>query len=472
LINNSHRKFLALILLLAVVIIFFGTEENAHADPDDQGYLDKIFGLPHWISLSGEFRTRYETLNANFRRNSTGSDQILSLRTLVRATFELSSNFKVNLEMQDSRAELADLGSRLNPTIVNTAELLEGNVVLSSKNLFAIGDKSQFRAGRLTMDIGKRRFIARNRFRNVIQAYTGVDWKWVSPQGTQIRTLFTLPVNREPTKINELLQNDASFDKETINFILWGIFLNTPKLPWGNSGDLYLFVINEDDGDKFNTRNRHIYTPGFRIFRPSKEGQFDYEWEAMYQFGSTRATNSPSDNRDLDHFAYFHHIEGGYTFPVTWSPRLSIEYDFASGDEDPADGENNRFERLFGPNVPEFGPTSIYTAFVRANINSPGLRLQIRPKNNLFAYLSYRAFWLASEKDGWQGASGLRDTKGNSGRYLGQQFLLRIKWNAQSNIKFEGGLVYLIDGEFQENVPQAPKGGNTVYSYISTTLLF
>ena len=243
-------------------------------------------------------------------------------------------------------------------------------------------------------------------------------------------------------------------------------------MPGSNKGELYFFGLHEDDGSNVKTRNREVYTPGFRLYRPSKKGQLDYELESMFQFGTVRASTADSDTTDLDHFASFHHVEVGYTFQANWEPRLYFEYDYASGDDDPNDANNQRFERLFGPNVAEYGPTSIHTAFVRANISSPGIRLQVKPSSNLSAYLSYRTFWLASNKDGWRGASGLRDTTGNSGSFLGHQLFLRAKWTVHSNFKFEGGFAYRMDGEFQKNVANSPNIGNTIYTYTSLTLTF
>ena len=463
-------KVIVFFLFLGVFCSFprfhvFAAEKN-------QWQLNEAANLPDWMSITGEHRTRYETINKQFRRGSTGSDQVLSLRTLVKAEFRFNKNFQINLELQDSRAELADVGSRMNSTIVNAAELLEANIVWKTDDLFMEGSQSVFRGGRLTMDIGDRRFIARNRFRNTIQAYTGVDWDWKSKDGSEVRAIFTLPVNREPSTAAELLKNDASFDKESFNQILWGLFYASPELLGGIKGEVYWFGLHEKDDINLTTRNREVYTPGFRIHRPRGKGQFDYELESMFQFGTVRATTATSDVTDLELFAYFHHAEAGYTFATAWSPRLYLEYDYASGDSDPNDNSSNRFERQYGPNVPEFGPTSIYTSFVRSNISSPGIRLQVRPNSNLFAYLSYRAFWLASNTDGWRGASQLRDTSGNSGSFLGHQLFLRTKWKAHDNIKFEGGLAYRIDGSFQKNVSDSPRQGNSVYTYLSTTFGF
>jgi hypothetical protein len=459
--------------LIALINLLFIPFSFASGSEIDRWQLQKIAKLPDWLSIAGEHRVRYETLDNQFRSGSSGSDQVLSLRTLVQSELSFSEHFKVKLELQDARAELADSGSRMNSTIVNSAELLEANLVWKEKNLFNEGDQSVFRGGRLTMDIGKRRFFARNRFRNVIQAYTGLDWKWTSKEGVQVRTLFTMPINREPSSSTRLLQNESEFDKESLNRILWGTFVAIPNTPWEDKAEFYFFGFNEnDEGTNFKTRNRQIYTPGFRLYRPWKKGHFDYELESMVQFGSIRSTTSPADTSDLDHLAHFHHVETGYTFNALWSPRLYMEYDYASGDNNPNDNKNQRFERFFGPNVPEFGPTSIYTAFVRANIHSPGLRLQLRPNPKLFTYLSYRAFWLDSKSDGWQGSSKLRDTSGNSERFLGQQLFLRTKWKPHPNLKFEGGIAYRIDGEYQNNVANSPRQGNTIYSYISTTFSF
>lgn len=149
-----------------------------------------------------------------------------------------------------------------------------------------------------------------------------------------------------------------------------------------------------------------------------------------------------------------------------------LEYDFASGDNDPGDDTSERFERLFGPNVADFGPTSIITAFVRSNIHSPGARIQVEPTRNLKAYLSYRAYWLASRRDGWQGASGLRDPSGTSGSFLGHQFFLRTQWKLHANLSMEVGTAWRIDGTFQSRAPGSPGQGNTLYSYIQSTFRF
>ncbi len=434
--------------------------------------LNKNGFLPSWLSLSLQNRTRYETLIHPFRSGARGSDQVLSLRTLIQATLHLNSIFRIQLEFQDSRAELADSGTPINTSIVNSVELLEANLQLYSNDLFQIGSHSFLRGGRLTMDVGKRRLVARNRFRNTKNAFTGLDGIWQSKSGNQFRIFITLPVNRKPHSQNRLLNNDVSFDSESFDRILWGLFISSSNLPFNHKGEIYLIGYHEDDSQYVATPNRKLYSSGFRIYHPKQKGQLDYEWESILQFGKSRATNSKIDTLDLNHFAHFHHLEIGFSFHCKWSPRLILAYDYASGDSNPNDKKNGKFDTLFGASVFDFGPTSIHQAFIRSNIHGPGIKFTVKPISQLTAYFHYRVFWLASKTDLWSGNSGLQDSTGNSGSFLGHQIFIRGRWQIMGNAQLEGGTVYRIDGDFQKMAPLAPRLGNTLYSYISIAFSF
>jgi hypothetical protein len=70
---------------------------------------------------------------------------------------------------------------------------------------------------------------------------------------------------------------------------------------------------------------------------------------------------------------------GAYTFATQWSPRLIVHYVCASGDNNPTDGRNGRFDTFYGGRRFQFGPTSRYGGLIRKNINTPGLRLEPTP---------------------------------------------------------------------------------------------
>ncbi|MDK1024186.1 MAG: hypothetical protein QGD92_08150 [Gammaproteobacteria bacterium] len=60
-------------MLLAAPVVPLGTM----AEVSPSWWLEQALALPQWLSLSGTHRTRYETLDSQFRTGTNGSDQIL-----------------------------------------------------------------------------------------------------------------------------------------------------------------------------------------------------------------------------------------------------------------------------------------------------------------------------------------------------------------------------------------------------------
>jgi hypothetical protein len=180
----------------------------------------------------------------------------------------------------------------------------------------------------------------------------------------------------------------------------------------------------------------------------------------------------PIDATDLDHRAWFAHLEITRKMTGDWEPRVIFRFDYASGDDDPDDGEFNRFDTLFGARRWEFGPTGIYGALARSNILSPGIALRLKPRPAIELRADYRPAWLASDRD-FLTTTGLRDRDGNSGSFVGHQVDARCLWQPQaSNFSVDVTVAYLWKGEFLKNAPAAPPPSDTLYAYISTTLTF
>ena len=281
-----------------------------------------------------------------------------------------------------------------------------------------------------------------------------------------------MPVDRRPKRFGELIDNQRSFDRESTDVVFWGLVYQPAELPWGDKGEVYLFGLHERDNARLATRNRQLLTPGFRLYRPAARGAFDYEFESVFQFGSSRASTAATDTTDLDHFAHFQHAEVGYSFDAPWSPRALVQFDYASGDRDPNDGDNEQFDTLFGARRFDFGPTGIYGPFARANLISPGVRLFARPRSDVELMLAYRGFWLASERDAWT-AAGVRDATGATNGFLGQQLEARLRWDlAPGNVRLETGAAHIFDGTFMQDAPNAARQGDVTYLYAQVALTF
>ena len=420
--------------------------------------------LPQWLSVSGSHRTRYESLDGQFCATRNGSDQIVALRTFLLSEFEFDA-LRIGLEVIDSRAELADRGTALSTMVVNPVELLQGYIAWDATGLLAAGDRSELRVGRLAIDVGSRRIVARSLFRNTINTFTGVEWRWQSANGRRFQAFYTLPVNRKPNTQSALLDNDIEFDEEDADVRFWGLYYAFAALPAGLRGEIFFFGLDEDDADGRATRNRELYTPGLRFYRPPAKGRLDYLLESVFQFGESRGSSAATNVRDLDHFAHFQHVEVGYSFDTPWSPRLILQYDYASGDDDPTDGDNDRFDTLFGARRFDFGPTGIYGPFARSNLSTPGVRLKLRPSRDIKLFVAHRSYWLASDRDAWA-TGGVRDVTGRSGSFIGHQVEAQFRWEVlPGNYRFETGIAHLFGGEFRDDAPNSNREGDATYIY-------
>ena len=233
---------------------------------------------------------------------------------------------------------------------------------------------------------------------------------------------------------------------------------------------LLALALHERDADDAPTRNRRIYTPGVRLFRPKGRAQLDFSSETALQLGVSRATTSPDDTRDLNHQAFFTHADLGYTFDAPPKPRVVLLYDYASGDGNPTDGRQGRFDTLFGARRFEFGPTGIYGAFARSNVSSPGARVEVQPLPLLDMFVGYRAFWLARARDAWI-PNGLLDPTGSAGSFLGHQLEARAVFRPlPGNVTLELGVAHTVLGPFPRHVTSAYTVEDPTYAYAQITI--
>lgn len=451
---------------MAGVLVAGGLRPVCAGEQEVPWRLGRWLDLPDWLEVSGEQRTRYETLDGQFRAGRGGGDQALALRTSLLAQAKWES-MKLVTEVLDARQYLSDDGTPIDSTMVNALDVLQAHIRLDAGELIP-GGTSTIRFGRETLDLGNRRLVARNAYRNTINAFTGVDWLWQTEEGASLRGFYFLPVRRLPEDVDSLLDNDIVADTQNFDQQFWGVYGDVGRLPEKIRLEGYWLTLKEESSEVL--RRRHLQTPGLRLFRPSGPGEWDFEVETTWQFGTSQIRAGTGQAR-LDHLAHHHHGGVGYTWAAAWRPRVGVRYDYASGDSDPTDGKNGRFDTLFGARRFEFGPTGIYGAVARANLNSPEYSLSIRPHARVDLSVSHRFLWLAEARDAWT-AAGVRDPSGASGRELGQQLELRCRWEvAPGNLRLDAGIAHLFGGEFLERAPNR-SADDVHYGWVELTLLF
>lgn len=432
--------------------------------------LHDALGLPKWLSMSVEQRTRYESQDGQFKANGKGGDQQIPLQTDFWLQAKLGA-FRVGAEFLDARALGADSGSGVNNTHADEADFIQGYAAWADQNLFYSGLGAEVVAGRQTLNLGSRRLVARNAMRNTINSFTGVKICLLDYSHWQFNGFVTMPVNRYPAESADILDETHEFDEEDTHTWFSGGFLEAYDLAWGVNSELYLYHLDKGDSQRNQTRNRRYFTPGMRFYMKPAKRAFDFSTETIGQFGTVRSNTNAGNGADLDHSAWYQHLDVGYTIDMPWSPHVNLEYDFASGDHDPNDKKDQRFDTLYGARRFEFGPTGIYGAFARSNINTPGLRVTAVPRNDVQLGLAHRFYWLAEDRDSWTTAS-LRDISGKTDSFIGQQLDMTARWDFNSSLNFEAAWAHLFKGAFAKETQNAPNPQDVDYFYVQSQLRF
>jgi hypothetical protein len=420
------------------------------------------------LTLSGNTRIRYETIDGQPRTGSNESDDLLNIRTILTGEYR-TGQLKLGAELYDSRVYGGDAGTPITTNEVNTLELVQAYIGFDVADAFGPGTKLGLQAGRFTLNLGSRRLVAADDYRNTTNGYTGMRADLGLPDDLSATLIYTLPQVRLPDNRADIVDNRVQFDRENFDLVLWG-GLATKKLA-GKRGAIELgyYHLGERDSPKLATRDRSLDTIGLRLYRDPAPGRADFESETVYQFGSVSASLAPTAPK-LDVSAWFTHLEAGYTFAHPWSPHLSLEFDYASGDGRGA--KFGRFDTLFGMRRSDLAPAGLYNAVGRTNLLAPGLRLEVAPTKRLDGFAAYRPLWLASRLDSFS-TTGVRDTTGNSGRFAGHQLEARLRyWLIPKCLRLEWSGLYLAKGRFLQGAPNAPAGGDTFYNSFNATIAF
>lgn len=412
-----------------------------------------------WLRLSAIHRTRFESLHNQFRADPAppaaprrDTEDQWFFRTSLRADVDLAP-LGATIELMDSRAYGGDGAFLTGTALVNTTDFVQAFAAVTN-------GEHRVRAGRWAQNVGSRRWIIRNGYRNTINTFTGVEYYWHDDRGQDLRAFWTMPVRRRPFDAPSLRDNEFEWDDQDLDLQFFGVF-GTRRVDERTTLEAYVFGLEED---RPGSLMRHIYTPGVRWLRPNAPGDWSCEVEATFQFGRQRgAAAGPS----LDHNAWFGHASIGYQWDYACRPTIRLAYDHATGDDDPNDGENNRFDRLFGAPRFDLGPTGLWSAIQRTNFRSPELRVSCRPTTASWIMVAWRDLRLESSRDAWVGA-GVRDVTGASGEHVGHHVELRARFDILPKTAYvEVGGAYLFAGRFVDSAPNS-QGGDSRYFYVET----
>jgi hypothetical protein len=394
-----------------------------------------------WLDIGFEHRIRYEYREHDFRQTpQQGHDEPVLLRTRVYLGIrEILDPFRAVVEFQDSRMYNSDYV----PTDreVNEFELRQIYGELYFKDALGEGRPLSIRGGRQAFELLDRRLIAANEFRNTSNNFQGFRVKLGQQKNDWELDLLALqPIER--LKYN--------FDRPFEEQWLYGAVASWRR--WSDIITLqpYYLGFKQDTSNSNTSKDQNIHSTGMRGYGIVGKTGVDYDFDAVYQFGRSNG------HKQTDAFAY--DVELGYTFEdLEWKPRVSAFYGYGTGDRNPSDNENQRFNPLFGFNQ----PWSRNDYFSWDNLHAPKVRLEFKPYKDLRIETGYNAYWLASDSDAWQRAK-LQDPTGQSGDFLGHEFDIRLRYKLTSWLGLDTSYAYFSAGNFPRNLGK-PLDSNFFY---------
>lgn len=384
-----------------------------------------------WLLLGLQHRSRIENFDNFYRVSSLPSDGgYFSRHWFYLGVRDILDPFRFTLELEDSRREGFDFPPSARQD--NHTDFLQGYTELYFENgLF--DQVTSLQLGRFTIDAVDRRLVARNRFRNSANTFDGVRLRIGDDRSPWVANFFaTRPVEAGGGSFDDRSREEREF---------YGAYATLRSNSTALVFEPYYFYL---DDERNPARARKLHTAGAHAYGLIWDEFFDYDLTASIQWG---------DLNGLDHSAYFLHAELGHTFDHPWKPRVSAWLNYGSGDEDPGDNDSGRFTELFGAPFGLYGFSRFFTA---ENTINPSLSLSFKPKDEVKFELYLRSYSLASDTDAWVrgGAAvpgGRRDPLGSSGRHIGEEIDLRVRWQATDQLLFNTGLAHFMPGEFVDD---------------------
>ena len=192
----------------------------------------------------------------------------------------------------------------------------------------------------------------------------------------------------------------------------------------------------------------------------------DYTLEAHGQFG---------DYADQDQEAWAFAGRVGYTCKnVAWKPRIGFEYDFASGDDDPTDGDHETFDNLYPTNHWQ-GNYGFIDVLSWQNMHDFRGNIKVAPTSKMTVQVDYHYYLLDEEEDGWYLAGGQLAATRPAGGFtsnddnLGQEVDLTVSYQLYKNVGILAGYSWFkAEDWIEDNIGDF----DTNWGYIQTTVTF
>ena len=461
----------------------------------------KIRGLKMGFEIRHRFEFRSDpngqrssALNDGNSKSNRDSDFTLQ-RTRIYLDADVNKNVRGYVKLQDSRTWGAEQSTTGN---LSRVDLLEGFVELRNLGEFSgLLTNVSARAGRWQQSYGNHRWFGTLNWANQSRSYDGVRVKYDNKKNVWA-DVWAYHISEDQTGaasgengsgvpvIGSPGQQDETF---------WGLYAGI-KVTEGITAEPFLAIRNRSAdaaGNKTGGATKSSedrYHAGWRLVGKNISWLpgVDFTAETAFQFGKIYGP----DNRfgkNLDPGVGAYHSKSidahagayqiGYTFKnVPWTPRIGYGYVYASGDNDPNDGDSETFSHLY----PTGHATMGYIDFhAWQNIKDHQAHLSFKPTKKLLVKVDFHKFNAYTRSDDWYtvGGGGRGKAGVSQSDHYGDEIDLTVKYKLLNNFTVVAGYSKYMVGKFVEDSRGIPAdsglngdSGDTDWFYLMTTMKF
>ena len=377
------------------------------ADPDVRREpLDELKYIPlsdhdarTYLSFGANIRERFEVNDTNFGTGGSQQDSYLLSRVEAHADLRIAGQVQIFLQLQSDSAPGKE---RLAPVDEDRLGIEQGFVAVSEPLADGV---VAIRIGRQENGFDLQRFLSVRDGPNVRQSYDGVSVAYTSGPWRLI-TLYSHPVQN---------RNSSLFDDYSSPHLSFGLVRLERQVTSSSSLSAYVGRFRQDDAlfpsAKGNERRDLV-----EVRYAGINGHFDWDAEAMSQNGRMGA-------QAIRAWAMGAVI--GRTFDSTrFAPRISLQFDAASGDNSPTDHQLNTFNPLFPSGY--YFTTAGYTTY--ANVVHVKTGLSVNPLTDVKLSFGIGVEWRETLADAIYTMPDVPvpDTAGRGGRYVGTYGQFRV----------------------------------------------
>jgi hypothetical protein len=496
--KRKHRRISQALALGALALGTVATARAQYTPPPPptpfQGFLNEYLRqqnpyMNQW-DFGGNLRVRYENRqgfgipgiagSVDFRAQGAKVDNdYLLTRTRFHAGYtdkwwNVYAEGESSTANNDARFAYANV-----PAVPGTARKKgdgpESDTIDLHQAYFTLGNHKEFpvstKLGRQELSYGEERLIGAFNWNNIGRSFDAAKVRW---QNEWFGADFFAG--------HPVIPQDGKFDVDNTHDWLSGVYATSTKIP-ANILDVYFLArnasrqaIDEVSSPQFpQPTARDIYTVGGRVKSKAGDlGNWDYSAEGAYQFGDFAAT---ATSARLTQDAFMFVLQGGYTFADLWAtPRLGLEYDYGSGDGNPADGKHGTFENLFPTNHKFYGSMDLVSL---QNIQDAGINLTLKPTPRMSVAVMGNALWLANTHDNFYNVAGAPRAAGGYGvnpgfsSFVGTELTVIAGYAVTRFAQLEAGYGHFFTGRYIDQ-SLAGVGGATDanFAYVQASINF